>query len=764
MQEQILSVYSQYPWASDETAEKIAESLRGSPANRQKIAMIIANSFSPATAQKLQRILDEDLKEEQKSVQSDKELGRSLQSVQRTLMLNNVDGMGAIATLFRDMSAAASELELGNKAESFFGGLTKNKNKLIKGLGYIGEGGAKIIGSGAGISAGVGVFVAKFINSQDKLLKAMIDSGMADANMENMTALRQGSARLGVGFDEFAKILNISRNLTTTTSESAVEGAIKFSDFVYRVSRDDSITKFGYRNAELAEKLGIVANALYQSNTISSLDRNAQDKIVQVFTTTQNIALGLAAATGENRNKLLQELEKQQESVELNTSFQLASKQYIEERGETAFTNMKLGSQMFMASLSSLLGANNPMVAEIEKALKAAAFDLNYDQTVVNNLSPELIQMLNEAGPGALKNITTAMDNILQGNTNQEQALVDATSFIGLLSDRYDDGLRRYASVDPITEATVKVLAAAKTANEKAKNVTLADVNGFLEQNQKGLKATTGAIKAVDQAAIALTTTLEAILPGIDTLDTTLDLMYGVGDFTASILNAVKKLFGADTTESGKSLKEIRDEINTASLARDAVVYAKGSKQYQERSELMRKGTGEGTDITARSIATYIAATQGMLTEGQMANADPDELDARQKQLVENLQLVKKKQYDRKGNLITDVGKLASLQQQQRIFENQLAKLNLALKQRNKMLSESEIKNTSEQELIRRKEALVENLRKVKSNQTDRKSKGKSDEQIAKLKIQERILEEQIAKLTSQLNAIEEGSILEETP
>ena len=99
MQQEILSVYSQYPWASDITAERIADSLRNAPVDRQKIAMIIANSFSPATAKKLQRLLDEDLKAEKKNVQADRELGRSLSGVQRTLMLNNVDGLGAMATL-----------------------------------------------------------------------------------------------------------------------------------------------------------------------------------------------------------------------------------------------------------------------------------------------------------------------------------------------------------------------------------------------------------------------------------------------------------------------------------------------------------------------------------------------------------------------------------------------------------------------------------------------------------------------------------------
>ena len=67
---------------------------------------------------------------------------------------------------------------------------------------------------------------------------------------------------------------------------------------------------------------------MYKSNTISSLDRDAQDKIVQVFTTTQNIALGLVIVTGENRSKLLQQLERVQEDL-TNTSFAIAQNKYV---------------------------------------------------------------------------------------------------------------------------------------------------------------------------------------------------------------------------------------------------------------------------------------------------------------------------------------------------------------------------------------------------------------------------------------------------
>ena len=55
----------------------------------------------------------------------------------------------------------------------------------------------------------------------------------------------------------------------------------------------------------------------------------------------------------------------------------------------------------------------------------------------------------------------------------------------------------------------------------------------------------------------------------------------------------------------------------------------------------MRKGDGVGTDITARSISTYIA-TQEACHDSQIKTTSEEELTAKKNQLLENLRLTQK--------------------------------------------------------------------------------------------------------------------------
>ena len=56
-------------------------------------------------------------------------------------------------------------------------------------------------------------------------------------------------------------------------------------------------------------------------------------------------------------------------------------------------------------------------------------------------------------------------------------------------------------------------------------------------------------------------------------------------------------------------------------------------------------------------------------------------------------------------------------------------------------------------------------MRLTQKKQKDRRGNTITNEtKLAQLKQQERIFENQIAKLTGQLNSIQDGSVLEETP
>lgn len=682
MQEEILDIYQQYPWASELTADQIASAIASGPDSRKKIAMSITSAISPAALQHMSDELNKQKRSEKKESQSKKDLANAMSGAQRAIMVQNVDGLGAMTGLFEQLATAASELGVGNAVGGAFSSLTGSKNKIIKGIGNIGSGVADVASSTIGMAAGVATFVATFINSQDKLLKTMIDVGLADANMELLTGLRRDAASLGMGFDEYAKVLQVSSNLIGAGHDSAIQGATIFGELANTVSRDDSINKFGYRTSELTLRLATTADALYRSNQISSLDAKAQQKIISLFTTTNEIALGLATTTGENRMKLLDELETQRQDVELNTSFALAQEQYVNENGQTAFNNLRNSSQMYLASLASRFGKDSTMYQEIEKTFKAAIYDINFDQNIINNMTPELVQLFNEIGGGSLQEFINQGNEMLAGVTTQEGAIIDTSKLLGILSNRFDDGIRRFASVDPVTNAAANAMAAAKVANDAAKDISLDELQDSILEGASSIDEASIAIKAIDDTAIALTTTLEAILPGIDTMDETLDLVYGAMNFTEKLLSALGKFMGMDNSRGQRKVADIKKQIEE-SLIKDVTIYEPGSSEYNSADPLMRK-TPTG-DITALSYQTYITTTRDFLSDTALETADTNTLSDR----VDVLNQMKSKVSKSLQNKRTPGGarrrrqltqeEIALYNQQLRILDEQINKVNTRL-------------------------------------------------------------------------------------
>jgi len=682
MQEIINAVYQQYPWASEATATDIANNIGRGPANRRKIALAITNAVNPAGVAELDRLLKGQIQSEKKQAKAKSEFTREMQGAQRAVMTQNVDGLGAMTGLFEKLAGAASELGVGGAAAGAFGKLGGSRNKLISGLGQVGRGATEVVGSSLGIAAGIGTFVAAFINGQDKLLKTMIDIGLADYNMENMTQLRNDAASLGMGFNEYAKVLQVSANLIGAGHDSAMQGATIFSEMATRVARDESVVKFGYRTSELTMRLAQTADALYKSNQINKLDAGAEEKILRVFQTTQAIALGLATTTGENRSKLLDELENQRQDVELNTSFQLAQQQFVEQNGQQAFDNLRNGTQMYLANIASRFGKDSPMYAEIEKTVKAAVYDINYDQNIMNNITPELAQMFNEIGGGALNAFIEQGNNLLAGNTDEAQSVVDASSLLGILSDQFDQGLRRFASVDPITNAAAQAMAAAKVANDAAKDISLVELKDMIDESTGAVGVADESIVAIDNAAIALTTTLEAIMPGIDTMDGALDMVYATMGFTASMIDALTAILGIDGTDAKSQLDDIMEAVEKGTTT-DAVIYQRGSKEYNRQSSLLRL-TPDG-DITARSYENFINTTRTFMSDSAIGSADRDTLTDRVSSLTEMKAEVNNRLANRDGERNAQgriTGRpltqqeIALYNQQLRILDEQITKVN----------------------------------------------------------------------------------------
>ena len=672
--QEIYNIYSEYPWASELTATRMAKATSNAPQTRARIAGLFASSASKQAFDSLLTSFQRGEAAQRQEQKSQDRLNNALDDTTKAIMASNVDGLGAMASLIEKTTEAASELALGDRLENGMGAMQRSNNRFLKGLGFLGEGAVKIAGSTAGVAAGLGTFAAAFVNSQDKLIKTMIDVGLADGNMTNMTMLRQRAATLGMGFDEFGKLLQVSSNLTATSSENAMQGALKFGDMAKSIASNKEINKFGMRTNDLAFALATTADALYKSNQISSLDANAQKKIIEAFTTTNEIALGLATTTGENRSKLLNELDQQRQDQILNTNFTAAREEYIQQFGEENFDNFTEGMRMYLANMANTFGRDSALYLEIEKTLKAASFDIGVDQNIVNNITPELVQLMNEIGGGLLNEFIDQGNSILAGQTDEQGAIISSSRILGIVTEAANNR-RREVSVDPITMAANQTMNIAIVANEKLKDITFEELATASTDATAAANVADNAINIIDDLAITFRQTLEAITPGIDTLDATLDTTYFVGDLAIQVMNFARMGFGFDP--STETMRDIQAKMGRAEV-RDVVVYQPGTSEYENLPASMRI-TPDGP-ITARSIAMHQAVTGTMLTNEQIQQSSRSELQTRVDDLREKVAEARQ-QLDSGVNVESGMpeflsdSEISALKQAERILNEQITKI-----------------------------------------------------------------------------------------
>ena len=671
MQQEILQVYQQFPWASEATADRIAASVNDGGQTRMRMNGLFAMSFSKTAYANLIRSFKRNKLQKNKEIRSEKEFMNNLSRASKRLTSNGIDGLGSIADLTTSLKQATEELDLSNRAGNWLRDLTKNRGKALRGAGLIAGGAIKFGGSAAGVAIGVSGFAAQFINAQDKLIKTMIDIGLADGNMEGMTQLRRDSASLGLGMDEFTKVLKASSNIVAGSGDTALDGAQKLSNLIITMSRDPSVNKFGMRTSDLASQVSILAEALYNSNQISNLDPRAQLKIVEVFETTQAIALGLAATTGLNRKEMLSAMEEIRTDRDLQATFRIEQDKYVQKHGQDAFDNFKNGTETFLAYLKSTMGESSPFYQAAKSSIDAAAYDINYDRTILNNLTDEMHGMLMEMGPETFRTFTDSVDKILQGGTDAQGAVVDASRVLGAIADA-NKNRRRPFSFDAITQTTNMVMSQSSTILDQARNITLEDLRKSIDESISGVEFADDAIKTVDQIAIAMTQTLEAMLPGFDTLDSILDATFQAGNVAMGVIRFVGEVAGFN--DYGLTQSNLEDLMENAP-PRDVVVFKPGTPEYNAQPASMRI-TPNGP-ITALSMAAFMSTTQNMLSQQQINNSSSEIISGRLEQLQETLVDFQNKSNNEDNRYAEE--QIAQYKVSERLIEEQIQRLTARL-------------------------------------------------------------------------------------
>lgn len=658
MRELINAIYQQYPWAGENTASKMAASFRKNRVDRGLISVATAGMLSKSAADEMSRALTEEARAEAEENIAVRAAADTIGDSAKIIM-SDTDGLGAITDLQNRLAPAVDELAggLGNAIGNF----TRSMPKPLRLLGKGAEAGLKFGGKAQLFAAGVSGFLATLIKTQNELITAMIEIGIADKNMQEMDKIRRDAALLGMNYKEYATILQVTSDLTASGTENVLDGAIRFGNLANRVAKDETVNRFGMRTKDVTQILAATADNLYKNNQINALTPEAEEKIIKTFAVTQEIALALATATGTNRQELLSQIEAQRTDKELQFSFDLNRKNFIDKYGEEAFDNLQNGSTTFLATIASQFGEDSDLYKQVKQVTDAAVYDIGLDQDVRNNMTEELIMMFNQIRNGSGPLFIENMNAMLTGAMSPSEAVAFAAQLTKTISDAGDLGNRNYAGVDPSIDAANRTMDIAQgKITKNFKQITPEGIQKILDEQAVYVDNADNAIQLVDDFAKTYTQILELLTPTMGSTDAVVDVIYGV----AGMVTKVAEFFNTGATYSVQKLDELLNkEFNRQT---DMVVYDVGSTQWNNNDPAMRI-TPDGP-ITAQSIVNYIANKQTMWNNTIITSKSDDELRDR----IEALQELKN-DAEQKANTTQNQGKVDSLRHQIRLFEERIA-------------------------------------------------------------------------------------------
>ena len=658
MRELINAIYQQYPWAGERTASRMAASFAKNRVDRGLISIATAGMLSKSAAEEMSRALTEEARAEAEENIAVREAADTVGDSAKIVM-SDTDGLGAITDLQNRLAPAVDELAGG--LGGAIGNFTRNMPKPLRLLGKGAESGLKLGGKAQLFAAGVSGFLATLIKTQNELITAMIEVGIADKNMQEMDKIRRDAALLGMNYKEYAAILQVTNDLTASGTENVLDGAIRFGNLANRVAKDETVNRFGMRTKDVTQMLAATADNLYKNNQINALTPEAEEKIIKTFAVTQEIALALATATGTNRQELLSQIEAQRTDKELQFSFDLNRKNFIDKYGEEAFDNLQNGSTTFLATIASQFGEDSDLYKQVKQVTDAAVYDIGLDQDVRNNMTEELIMMFNQIRNGSGPLFIESMNAMLTGAMSPSEAVVFAAQLTKTISDAGDLGNRNYAGVDPSIDAANRTMDIAQgKITENFKQITPEGIQKILDDQAVYVDNADDAIQLVDDFAKTYTQILELLTPTMGSTDAVVDVIYGV----AGMVTKVAEFFNTGATYSVQKLDELLNkEFNRQT---DMVVYDVGSTQWNNNDPAMRI-TPDGP-ITAQSIVNYIANKQTMWNSTTITSKSDDELRDRINALQEL-----KDDAEQKASTTQNQGKVDSLRHQIRLFEERIA-------------------------------------------------------------------------------------------
>ena len=521
-------VYSSYPWAGEETVERMAELSRSSTIKSTALATAIVQLNSQTAAKDLIHNirgvkLELDRRQAKLSARIDsidsntRAVGKSLTNSGQTGLESMVELAGAGAEA---MHASAQGLaNMGGKAGK---------------VGWV----SSYFTGGAVALTGIGAIVAKVISSQEKEMRNMIDMGMALGDTANYTHMRRNAVDTGMSLSDYTAMTQNTATLMVGIGGDMVSGQGMMHGFLTDDRRIKEVKNFGYSPKELSGLLAEETEQLLKLNEINDLNSFEQNKVIESFQTANRMGMYLADTLGVQRGAMLQARNMARESDD----FQLAMNQntaFLEEKyGKGAASNVREAADWISMLGSATLGEE--MTSKLMDVFIGTASDIQFDESAINNIQDEqLRKTLQLLDPEVFKSFMTFFEDGAKGDLKSPAET--ASRFQGLLKLIKESPT--LAGLDPDSVAVNQLIASIQLIPESYFMGTEAEIKAKLLSAQDGIDGADDAIEIVGGMSKAFLRAQHEFTPGFETMGSVMGVLEGsIGTFA----DFWRDMFGLD--------------------------------------------------------------------------------------------------------------------------------------------------------------------------------------------------------------------------
>jgi predicted chitinase len=527
LQEQMNNIFAQYPWASEETAEKLAKLATRNSVKTTALAMAIQSLHGQAGADKLKATIADTVSDLKKSSAGTR--ARIQRAKGYADRIGNIGGgMSGLDAITELTAAGAEALSAGAGGIAGMASRFPAVSLAMKGTAWI--------SGGIAATAGIAAVFSKLISQQEKELRTMIDLGLVLSDQDNYTQLRGSAIDLGMNLNDYAGVMAGTSAMLTGTGQTMAAGSGKLYKFLTNKEHVARVDTFGYSPKALSMAMADEANSLYKLNMINEFNDAEQERVVKSFETANKVGLYLAGTMGGRRQELMDARNLIRDNQDFKQGMLQNQDFYTEEYGEGAADNIRSFNETF-AMMSGMVGEE--LGNELVEVMGRMANNIQYDESPINDMNTALIEKLNKLGPGVLEQFVSMAT---AGQTNKiktpEVAISEMKQFISLI--RQSPMLQ---GLDPDTLAVERIRATALTLEDSIFKGSPADIKANLDSMIDKVDGADDSIDIVGGMSKAFLEVQHLITPGFGSTGAVMKVLGDSVDGFASVWSSV---FGLD--------------------------------------------------------------------------------------------------------------------------------------------------------------------------------------------------------------------------